>query len=120
MLAEQVSVMVVDCDVDEVGLELTSCLLLDFSESFALRSLWRIPSREKNDFGGMASTSTIENVMALTRATIKHARGRSAGVVDGYRGWRPAAGRRFGPIEIYDCVAPPSGAHLKVKQALLI
>ena len=35
----EVSVMVVDCDVDEVGLELSSCLLLDFSESFALRSL---------------------------------------------------------------------------------
>ena len=40
MSAEQVSVMVVDCDVDEVGLELTSCLLLGFLESFALRSLW--------------------------------------------------------------------------------
>ena len=40
MSAEQVSVMVVDCDVGGVGLELTSCLLLDFSEFFALRSLW--------------------------------------------------------------------------------
>jgi hypothetical protein len=40
MSAEQVSVMVVDCDVDEAGLESTSCLLLDFSESFVLRSLW--------------------------------------------------------------------------------
>jgi hypothetical protein len=43
MSAEQVSVMVVDCDVDEAGLESTSCLLLDFSESFALRSLCEFP-----------------------------------------------------------------------------
>ena len=67
MSVEQVSVMVVDCDVDEAGLESTSCLLLDFLESFALRSLWRIPSREKNVFGGMASASTSGNVTALTR-----------------------------------------------------
>jgi hypothetical protein len=69
----------------------------------------------------MASASTSENVTALTRAAIKHARGRSAGVVDGYGGWRPAGDRRFRPpIEIYDCVAPPSSAHPKVKQAPLM
>lgn len=39
MSAEQVSVIVVDRDVDEAGLESTWCLLLDFPESFALRSL---------------------------------------------------------------------------------
>jgi hypothetical protein len=39
MSAEQVSMMVVDCDVDEPGIDSTSCLLLDFPESFALPSL---------------------------------------------------------------------------------
>lgn len=36
MSAEQGSVMVLDCDVDEAGLKSTSCWLLDFLESFAL------------------------------------------------------------------------------------
>ena len=40
MSAKQGSAMVVECYVDEAGLESTSCLLLDFPESFALRSLW--------------------------------------------------------------------------------
>jgi hypothetical protein len=40
MSAEQVSVMIVDCEVDKAGLELTSYLFSDLPESIALRSLW--------------------------------------------------------------------------------
>ena len=58
----------------------------------------------------MASASASENVTALTRAAIKHARGRSAGVVDGHRGTGEAGGLRA-------AVAPPFGAHPKVKQS---
>jgi hypothetical protein len=71
MSAERVSAMVVDPDVDETDFASTSCLSLGFP--FALRSLWRIPSREMIDFGGMTSASTSKNIVVLTRAAIKHA-----------------------------------------------
>lgn len=61
MSSEQISAIVIDPDVDEAGLESTSYLLLDFLKSFALRSLWRVLSREMIELGDMTTASTSKN-----------------------------------------------------------